>query len=223
MSNLDHLKERIEEKLSVAQEKKKTAYQQQQASNMEVRGKSQRFAQVSQPIVDEVILPRLEQLVGYFDNAQLVEEPGRSRMNQLVQFQHCKRFPVSAKLSLSVGADRTGEQLVAYYHLEILPVRIAYDRNAEISFLVQEVDRQKLTEWLDDRICTFVDTYLQLEANEVQASEDQVTDPVCGMRIVKQFAAAQVEHEGQTYYFCIEECCRMFVESPGKYLTDSSS
>lgn len=221
MSNLDHLKQRIEEKLSAAQEKKKTAYQQQQASNMEAREKSQRFAQVSQPIVDELILPRLEQLVGYFDNAQLVEEPGRSRMNQLLQFHHCKRFPVSAKLSLSVGSDRTGENLVVSYHLEILPVRIPYDRNAEISFSVEELDRQKLTEWLDDHICTFVYTYLQLEANEVPASEEQVTDPVCGMRIDKRFAAAQVEHEGQKYHFCIEECRQKFVESPGKYLTSS--
>ncbi|HXQ76991.1 MAG TPA: YHS domain-containing protein, partial [Gemmatimonadaceae bacterium] len=40
-----------------------------------------------------------------------------------------------------------------------------------------------------------------------------VTDPVCGMRIEADDAAAIAEQEGQTYYFCSEACRDIFVSA----------
>jgi adenylate cyclase len=44
-----------------------------------------------------------------------------------------------------------------------------------------------------------------------------VTDPVCGMRIDTDDAAATVEYEGETYYFCSEACREAFVAGPDSY------
>jgi adenylate cyclase len=44
-----------------------------------------------------------------------------------------------------------------------------------------------------------------------------VIDPVCGMRIEAEDAAATAEHEGQTYYFCSEGCREVFVSDPAAY------
>jgi Cu+-exporting ATPase len=44
-----------------------------------------------------------------------------------------------------------------------------------------------------------------------------VTDPVCGMRIDADEAAATVEHEGLVYYFCSEVCRDVFVADPDAY------
>src|SRR6185369_15844796 len=44
-----------------------------------------------------------------------------------------------------------------------------------------------------------------------------VTDPVCGMTIAAEEAAATVTHGGQTYYFCAEGCARRFRENPAAY------
>lgn len=44
-----------------------------------------------------------------------------------------------------------------------------------------------------------------------------VTDPVCGMRIDPDDAAATVEHEGKTYYFCSEACRDRFEADPASY------
>jgi Cu+-exporting ATPase len=44
-----------------------------------------------------------------------------------------------------------------------------------------------------------------------------VTDPVCGMRIDPDDAAATAEHEGKTYYFCSEACRDAFVDDPASY------
>jgi len=43
-------------------------------------------------------------------------------------------------------------------------------------------------------------------------------DPVCGMTVDAERAAAKVEHAGKTYYFCCSACADKFRADPGKYL-----
>jgi adenylate cyclase len=44
-----------------------------------------------------------------------------------------------------------------------------------------------------------------------------IIDPVCGMRIDTDDAAATAEYEGETYYFCSEACRDAFVAGPDSY------
>ena len=44
-----------------------------------------------------------------------------------------------------------------------------------------------------------------------------VTDPVCGMRIDTDDAAATAEYEGTTFYFCSQFCREAFVAEPARY------
>ncbi len=46
---------------------------------------------------------------------------------------------------------------------------------------------------------------------------DTVKDPVCGMLIRPEDAAATEEHEGRTFYFCSLGCHRTFVNDPHRY------
>ena len=43
-------------------------------------------------------------------------------------------------------------------------------------------------------------------------------DPVCGMTVDPAKAAAQGEHNGQTYFFCCKGCAQKFSANPEKYL-----
>ena len=43
-------------------------------------------------------------------------------------------------------------------------------------------------------------------------------DPVCGMEVDEQKAAAKTEYKGQTYYFCAPGCKVAFERDPEKYL-----
>src|SRR5437879_3272966 len=52
---------------------------------------------------------------------------------------------------------------------------------------------------------------------------DKLKDPVCGMMVVPQKAAAKVEHSGKTYYFCSTKCSERFSRSPEKFLPVSES
>ncbi len=46
---------------------------------------------------------------------------------------------------------------------------------------------------------------------------DKVRDPVCGMEIRPEDAAAQEEHEGRTFYFCSQGCHAAFMKEPHRY------
>lgn len=46
---------------------------------------------------------------------------------------------------------------------------------------------------------------------------ETVTDPVCGMQIRPEDAAASEEHDGRTFYFCSEACHQTFVADPHRY------
>jgi YHS domain-containing protein len=45
-------------------------------------------------------------------------------------------------------------------------------------------------------------------------------DPVCGMHVDEEKAAATAEYKGQTYYFCAPGCKAAFERDPEKYLED---
>ncbi|MBX6365846.1 MAG: YHS domain-containing protein [Gemmatimonadetes bacterium] len=47
----------------------------------------------------------------------------------------------------------------------------------------------------------------------------QVTDPVCGMIIDADTAAAREDHGGETLYFCSEACAARFRQKPEHYLS----
>jgi len=44
-----------------------------------------------------------------------------------------------------------------------------------------------------------------------------VRDPVCGMEINSQNAAATTAYQGETFYFCRVECQDQFNQNPQRY------
>jgi P-type Cu+ transporter len=46
-----------------------------------------------------------------------------------------------------------------------------------------------------------------------------VTDPVCGMTVEPETAAAAWEYRGETYYFCSVGCFERFRDDPEQFLT----
>jgi P-type Cu+ transporter len=45
-----------------------------------------------------------------------------------------------------------------------------------------------------------------------------MTDPVCGMTVELETAAAAWEHDGTVYYFCSERCMERFRGDPEHFL-----
>ncbi|MDF1515251.1 MAG: YHS domain-containing protein [Anaerolineae bacterium] len=47
---------------------------------------------------------------------------------------------------------------------------------------------------------------------------EQVKDPVCGMMVKLETAAAKTDYQDKTYYFCSNGCKAAFAKEPEKYL-----
>src|SRR5258708_29333471 len=52
----------------------------------------------------------------------------------------------------------------------------------------------------------------------ILATPPEHRDPVCGMTVVPEKAAAKLEHAGKTYYFCSKGCAERFSREPEKFL-----
>jgi YHS domain-containing protein len=46
------------------------------------------------------------------------------------------------------------------------------------------------------------------------------TDPVCGMELEEASAAAEVDYQGNRYYFCSESCREEFLSQPQAYVEE---
>jgi Cu+-exporting ATPase len=57
--------------------------------------------------------------------------------------------------------------------------------------------------------------------DEMPASPATITDPVCGMALAQDSAAAQREYGGKVYYFCSESCANSFVTDPAAHVAST--
>ena len=49
----------------------------------------------------------------------------------------------------------------------------------------------------------------------------RLTDPVCGMAVDPDSAAARQDHAGTTYYFCSRHCADAFAADPARFAAAS--
>ena len=58
----------------------------------------------------------------------------------------------------------------------------------------------------------------EFEEAVVERQRSSVRDPVCGMEMNPQDAAATTAYQGQIFYFCRVECQQEFTQSPERYV-----
>lgn len=220
MDETQELDRQIQERLAVAEQRRNLHQDHLRQRMMETEARYQRFHAVADRVIQTIIRPRMERLAEPFDNAKL-EEPRPNSHHVTCQFHRTDRFPASTTLDLGISPDTCIENLLATYRLEILPIYMKFEGQDQLGFPLDAVDGAQLAEWVDRKVLQFVDTYLRLEQVEPYQRENVVTDPVCGMRISKLFAAAQAEFQGHTYYFCVEDCRRKFAEQPARYASSA--
>ena len=217
MANLNDLERKLKEKLALSEGQQQLQRDHLQQRMAEAQARHQRYTALADQLMQDVIRPHMEKLKTLFDNARM-PEARCSRHTCCCQFEHTARFPATAFLEIGVNRDGEIKTVVLQSRLEILPVFFPVEGKDELTMLLDEVDENKAAAWVEAKILHFVDTYLRLETSDHHQQENIVTDPVCGMRVNKAFAPAQMTYGGQTYYFCIAECRARFAENPKRYL-----
>jgi YHS domain-containing protein len=223
MNALSDWEQKIKNQLAAADQRKRDLQNHWHQRMIETERRWQQFGPLADRLAQTVIRPRMEKLAEHFDNARFLPPEQAGRYHCACEFQPTERFPAKVKLELSVGTDGRAENLIARYDLQILPIFFHFQGEGEISFPLDGVDEGRLTAWVEERLVGFVDVYLRLEELEPYQRDNLVKDPVCGMVIQKPLASDHVEYQGQTYYFCVEECRKKFADDPARYLTGTTA
>jgi YHS domain-containing protein len=207
MPDIQGLVSRVGAEFSALREK----HQKAQAEQVRAyQGRQHRLQQLGQVFdrLREIWGPRLEVLVKKFgDEVQVTPRIVPSTREAKFQFQ--SRL-ARIDLRLSASTDRDVTKVILSYDLDIIPVLLKYDAHSEVEFPLDAVDPEAVARWVDDRIVSFVRTYLSLHDNEYYLKDEMVEDPVAHVRFPKFAAGATLQRDGTTYYFVGEETRREF-------------
>ena len=214
-TDLRPLGKEIEERLAVAAERRREHQDHVSQHMQELEERSSEFNNVAE-ILGTVIKPRMQKLTGYFENATF-SASDYNGVHCTCEFASNERFPASTKLSLVVTHDKEIKTVIVGYSLEILPIFMDFERHDQIDFPLGDVDMMRASSWVDEKLVTFVETYLRLEKVDAYHRFNKVTDPVCHMQLRKADAGATTVHKGKTYYFCVEKCQQAFLTDPERY------
>src|SRR5262249_43322212 len=119
-------------------------------------------------------------------------------------------------LRFTSSTDADVRHLVLDYNLDILPILMAFQRNAHVEFPLEAVDPAAVGKWIDDRIVDFVRTYLSMSQNEYYLKDHMVVDPIAGVTFPKFAAAATLERKGKTLYFIADRTRSEFEKNEEK-------
>jgi YHS domain-containing protein len=210
MADVSVLLERIDAEFSALKDKIKVA---QGEKVQEHRDRQQRLAAFEKELetLPDVWKPRLEALIQRFgDKAKVTPRLESTSRAVSVEFQS---ELAKIRLRLSAATDKDVHNLILLYDLEILPTLMQFDSHSQAEWPLDAIDRKAIGDWVDDRIVSFVKTYLSLHENEYYLREHMVQDPVAGVRFPKFAAAATLDWGGKTYYFIGDDTRREFEQS----------
>ena len=204
MGDMKKFSEKIQERLS-RDLKERTEIASEVTRDMErLLGRKDRFEGIARHVLASVVYPRMQALSEEFDNSEVAGLDYVS-LRCSCNFSHTQRFPATVKLGFSLLTGQDFGALDLHYSLSIFPIFMEFNGEDGRSFPLKTLNEEDVGGWVENKILEFLDTYLKLETHPTYQKENLVVDPVCGMK-VPQAAAAKVEQEGKTFYFCSEAC-----------------
>ena len=219
MDALANLERQIREKLALTEAKRRDR-QATLTAEMQAREKLvERFNGEARRWMQTVIVPRMERLAACFDNSKLSPPDANRPFRCACAFARTPQFPATTTLELALFPDVSLENGVVAYTVEILPILFQFERKDQLAVPLDKPTDDLIATWVERKLMMFLDAYLHLSEAEHYQRDNLVIDPVCGMEINKQFAAASAELFGKTYYFCVEDCRRKFLDDSARYST----
>lgn len=151
---------------------------------------------------------RLELLMTKFGDRLTVTPNVTQSTRELVLDVHTEVARI--RLRFQGTTDHDIRKFILNYDLEIVPILMQFDSHSSLELPLDAVDSELASRWIDERIMSFVQTYVALHENQYYLRDQMVTDAVSGTNFPKLAAGAQLEHGGLTYYFVSEATRREF-------------
>lgn len=210
----------IEQRLNVAQAKLEQERETMNVVMITLEEREAQFSQIANQLLEDTLRPILETFGSYFENAHIEDSVlGHSAQCDL---RHSDRFPAVAKVRFQITHDEMIEMISVHYEAEILPLFIQFERHDTLTQGINDIDRDAVRHWVEQKMLNFIDIYLQIETHEQYQRDNIALDPVCGMRVAKPKGLTS-EHDGQTFFFCSQHCLERFIEQPKEFVHSTKS
>ncbi|WP_182870671.1 YHS domain-containing protein [Rhodopirellula sp. JC639] len=221
MASLTDFAKSIEEKLHNASRQPYWSEEESRQVMAEVEARRQRFLEIAASLNDNVIRPSLEILADHFSNANLVRDAliGHSAC----RFGYCERFPVNARVAFTVEHDVAFTDLSIRFEVSVAPPIVKVDEQDVFSIPPNEAFEDTATDWVQQRLLGFLNSYLRIDRGLEDFEDEVVTDPVCGMRINRSSAVATEVYRGHSYFFCSSDCRQSFSQRPSEFAQAESA
>jgi YHS domain-containing protein len=207
MADLDNLMKRIDAEFAAADEKLKEVQKEHLHEHQERQKRLATFENLLAGL-PAIWKPRLEALIQRFgDKVKVTPHLTATSREAILEFQSSL---ARICLRLTASTDREVRRLILVYNLEILPILMQFDSHQEAQWPLDTIDQPAIAKWIDDRIISFVKTYLSLHENEYYLKDHMVEDPIAGVRFPKLAAATTLDWQGKTYYFLDSETRKEF-------------
>jgi YHS domain-containing protein len=212
MPDVKSLSSRIDAEFVAVEEKVKKFQVGQAQEHKERQKRLEQLGKVFQELA-EIWRPRLELLVKKFgERVKTTPRIVPSTREATFDFQS---NIAKVRLKFSGTTDRDIQKLILSYDLEIIPVLMRYKAHDEIEFSLNDINKEAVAKWMDDRIVEFVQTYFAMGENEIYLKDYMVDDPIAHVRFPKYAAASTLDCQGQKFYFISEETRREFEKQQG--------
>lgn len=209
MADINNLLQRIDAEFNAIDDKVKKV---QQANLEEYRQRQKRMDQYTRVVDDlkSIWTPRLEALQKRFgDKVQITPRFTPSSREATFEFQSSL---ARIRLKFSAYADRDVKNIHLTSDLDIVPVLTQFDAHSEMMVPLDAPNKEAIAKWVEDRIVSFVHSYLSIHENNFYLKEHLVEDPITKVQFPKFAAGATLEWKGSTYYFVDDESRKEFVK-----------
>lgn len=110
---------------------------------------------------------------------------------------------IGLRFTFSHGPDV--RNMILEYHLEVVPILMKIDNHSVLELQLENFDQEVAALWLEDRMVSFIRTFVELNGNQYYLEDHMVEDTVAHVRMPRSVATDAIEWDGHKYYFICAE------------------
>lgn len=171
-----------------------------------------KFMVISHKVMKDIVDPRGSVLLRELGHAD-VSKKKVTDISWRCEIPHTEKTPASTEIVITSSPSEDFNSFTLRIEILILPIFFEYTRHQEKEFRLDPYPVEKIADWVEEVFVQFIEIYSRVETVPAYYRDQEVVDPVCGMRILKPKAAAIIEIHGQRKYFCSDVCRDAFVRS----------
>ncbi len=216
----DSLRRRVAELVADAKRRRAESARDFAANAADAMRRRAEFGPWATELLRSVILPRLrlvESLVPDSRCPDTIEGAGLT-----LTFNVSRRIPATVTLHIILDLDDDGKVHVRCLP-SILPILMEIRPQDELALPLQSLTDASIADFVETGLVRFVDDWLRLQRDPAYRRDNQVPDPVCGMRVDRWNPVGSEEHDGTRWFFCSRACRDRFVADPASFRSPKGS